>query len=72
MSGVSVERKEKENTRQLIGRFSRAIRKSGVIYRIKQGQFKKRALSHKQKQKAALRREEIKGKYKKLEKLGQL
>lgn len=72
MSGVYVEKNEKENTRQLVGRFSRAIRKSGVLYRIKQSQFKKRPLSNQQKKSAALRREEIKEKYKKLEKLGRL
>jgi ribosomal protein S21 len=72
MSGIIIEKKEKENTRQLVSRFSRAVRKSGILYRIKQNQFEKRPLSPGQKKKAALRREEIKDKYKKLEKLGRV
>ncbi len=72
MSGIEVEKREKENSRQLVSRFARAVRKSGFLYRAKKIQFKERPLSDKQKKQAALRREEMKKKYKKLEKLGRI
>lgn len=70
MSGLKVEKQERENPRQLVGRFIRGLRKSGIIFRAKEAQYRKRALSRKLKKKAALRKEAIKKKYQELEKLG--
>ena len=70
MSGLKVEKKERENARQLASRFIRSLRKSGVVYRAKKSQYIQRPLSKKLKKKAALRKEELKEKYKRLEKLG--
>jgi len=70
MSGLKVEKQERENPRQLVGRFIRSLRKSGVVFRAKEARYRKRPLSGKLKKKAALRKEAIKKRYQELEKLG--
>jgi len=70
MSGLKVEKKERENSRQLVGRFIRSLRKSGLVYRAKKNRYKQKPLSDQLKKKVALRREELKKKYERLEKLG--
>jgi|AntAceMinimDraft_18_1070375.scaffolds.fasta_scaffold04771_3 hypothetical protein len=70
MSGLTVEKKERENSRQLVSRFIRGLRRSGLVYRAKKDQYNQRPLSHEMKKKAALRKEELKVKFERLEKLG--
>jgi len=70
MSGLKVEKKERENSRQLVGRFIRSLRKSGLVYRAKKKRYKEKPLSNQLKKKIALRREDLKKKYERLEKLG--
>lgn len=72
MAGMLIEKKERENPRQLVSRFIRSLRKSGVVFRAKEARYNKRSLSRSLKKKAALRREEIKKKYEQLEKLGKI
>lgn len=70
MSGLKVEKKERENSRQLVGRFIRSLRKSGLVYRAKKNRYKQKPLSNQLKKKVALRREDLKKKYERLEKMG--
>jgi len=70
MAGVFVEKKERENSRQTVSRFIRALRRSGSSYRAKQNRFSRRPLSPQMKKKAALRRIELRKKYERMEKLG--
>jgi predicted transcriptional regulator len=91
MSGLKVEKRERENSRQLVGRFIRSLRKSGLVYRAKKNRYGRfirslrksglvyrakknrytqKPLSNQLKKKAALRKEELKKKYERLEKLG--
>jgi len=72
MTGLKVEKKEKENSRQLSGRFVRALRRSGVIYGLKKSRFRQRPKSDQLKKRAALRKIKIKEERKKLEKLGKI
>jgi len=72
MSGLKVEKSDKENPRQLAGRFSRSIRKSGLLYRVKKSRFRQRPKSTKLKKEAALRRIEKRAEYKRMEKLGKV
>jgi hypothetical protein len=72
MTGLKVEKRERENSRQLASRFVRGLRRSGLVYRIKKAQFKNRPKSSKLKKRAALRKLQIQEEYKKLEKLGKL
>jgi len=69
---LKVEKQERENSRQLVSRFIRGLRKSGLVYRAKQSRYSKKPLSDKLKKKAALRKEQVKKKYERLEKLGKL
>jgi len=67
---LEIEKKERETSQSLIHRFSTRIRKSGILRRAREIRFQERPLSRQLRKKAALRREELKKEYKKLEKLG--
>ena len=67
-----VKRQSKETSQNLAHRFSKRVRRSGILFRARKIRFKHRPKSHQAKKSAALRREELKKKYKKLEKLGKL
>jgi ribosomal protein S21 len=70
MPGFEIQKEERENSRQLVNRFIRRLRKSGILYRAKKSMYRERPLSRKLKKRAALRREEIKRRYQEQEKLG--
>jgi hypothetical protein len=72
MSGLFVEKEERENSRQLVSRFVRGLRRSGLVYRAKASQYSSRPLSQKLKKEAALRKEATKERYQKMEKMGKL
>lgn len=67
-----IQRKEKESSQNLISRFLKNVRASRFVLRLRKKRFHKRPKSHQLKKKAALRREELKEKYKNLKKLGKL
>ncbi len=70
ISAFRVEKKREENSKQLVSRFMKRFKKSGVLIQAKKSLRRKRPLSRKLRIKAALRREELALSYKKLEKLG--
>lgn len=67
---IEVKKQEKESSQNLIRRFTRSIQKSGVLLRARKTRFKGRKKSEQMKKRAALRREEKRKEYEKLEKLG--
>lgn len=67
---LEVRKKEKETTQGLIRRFTRSLKQSGILLRARKSRFKTRKKSEDMKKEAALRREELKKEYEKLEKLG--
>ncbi|PIP25117.1 MAG: 30S ribosomal protein S21 [Candidatus Nealsonbacteria bacterium CG23_combo_of_CG06-09_8_20_14_all_36_12] len=67
---LEVRKKERETAQSLVRRFTQRIQKSGILLRARKTRFKKREKSEKMKKRAALRREEMKRKYEKLQKLG--
>jgi ribosomal protein S21 len=69
---IEVTKREKESVSSLIKRFQRAIQKSGVLIIAREKMYKDRNLSEEKKKRKALRREEMKKYYQKLEKLGKL
>lgn len=69
---LEITKKEKENTQNLIRRFTKALQESGILVRARKIRFKEREKSEEMKKRAALRREEMKKKYEILEKLGKL
>ena len=72
MAALEVRKNERETSQALIRRFSTAVKKSGILVRARGLRFKTRTKSADMQKKAALRREELKIKYKKKEKLGQI
>ena len=69
---IKVIKKEKETVASLIKRFQKAVQKSGILIRAREKMYKDRNLSEEKKKRKALRREEMKKYYQKLEKLGKL
>jgi len=69
---VKVTKKEKETVASLIRRFQKAVQKSGILIRARERMYRDRNLSEEKKKRKALRREELKKYYEKLEKMGLL
>ncbi len=67
---LKVEKQGRENTQSLIRRFTRAIKKSGILKEARKNRFRQRPLSDRAKKEAALRKEKIKRDYEKMDKLG--
>ncbi|MBU3964557.1 hypothetical protein KJ562_02465 [Patescibacteria group bacterium] len=72
MSGLFVEKEERENSRQLVSRFIRGLRRSGLVYRAKASRYIIRPMSQGLKKKVALRKIATKERYQKMEKMGKL
>jgi ribosomal protein S21 len=68
---LEVKRKERESAQSLIRRFSKRLKKSGILIRARKKKFFERKKSKQMKKRAALRREEIKREHERAEKLGQ-
>ena len=66
---LEVRRKEKESSQNLVHRFTKVVRQSGVLLELRSKQFKKRAKSDLAKKRSALRRVELKKEKKRQEKL---
>ncbi len=57
---IQVTKKDKETSQNLVHRFTKTVRQSGVLLQIRKGQFHKRAKSALAKKRSALRRVERK------------
>ena len=66
---LEVRRKEKESSQNLVHRFTKVVRQSGVLLELRSKQFKKRAKSDLAKKRSALRRVELKKEKNRQEKL---
>jgi ribosomal protein S21 len=64
---IKVTKKEKETVASLIKRFQKAVQKSGILVRARERMYKERNLSEEKKKQKALRREELKKYYERLE-----
>lgn len=71
-TGLAVVKKERENSKQLVNRFMRHLRRSGILRQAKGSIYAKRSLSPASKKKSALRKEERRKEYRRLEKLGKI
>jgi len=69
---LKAKKQNKESTQGLIRRFSRKMRKSGILIEARKRRFEKRTKSPQLKKRAALRKNELKEKYEELKKLGRL
>jgi hypothetical protein len=66
---LEVKRKEKETSQNLVHRFTKVVRQSGVLLQLRKGQFHKRAKSDLAKKRSALRKVESRIERRKAEKL---
>ncbi len=71
-SGMAIEKKDGEDPRQVVNRFLRHLKQSGILTQARESIYRKRPLSRKLKIRSALRKEELKRYYQKLEKLGKV
>jgi hypothetical protein len=66
---VQVQRKEKETSQNLVHRFTKVVRQSGILLEVRGNQFHKRAKSALAKKRSALRKVEVRAEKKKQDKL---
>lgn len=69
---LEVKKQERESPQSVVRRFGRRIQRSGILLRARSVRFRRCQKSRQAKKRAALRREELKEKYKKLKKMGKL
>jgi ribosomal protein S21 len=67
---LETKKKEKESTQGLIRRFSKGIKKSGILKEARKRRFFKKPLSDRAKKEAAIRRNRLREEYNRKEKLG--
>jgi len=67
---VEVKKGERENSQNLIRRFTKKIQRSGILIRKRASLFHKRPKSRQMQKRTAIRREDLKLEYEKLKKLG--
>lgn len=66
---LNVHKKERETSQNLVHRFTKTVRQSGILLQVRSKQFKKRAKSTLAKKRSALRRVRLKIEKRRLEKL---
>lgn len=69
---LEVKKNERETSQGLVRRFSRRMKKSGILLRVRKSRFQKKEKSNQMKKRSALRREESRKEYEKLEKMGKI
>lgn len=67
---LEAKKQERETSQSLIYRFTKRVKRSGILLVARSKRFRKRSKSHQMKKKAALRREKLRKEYEKLKKLG--
>jgi hypothetical protein len=66
---LEVKRKEKETSQNLVHRFTKVVRQSGILLEVRSKQFTKRGKSDLAKKRSALRKVELRAERKKADKL---
>lgn len=66
---LQVKRKEKETSQNLVHRFTKVVRQSGILLEVRGKQFRKRAKSNLAKKRSAIRRVQLRAEKKLQDKL---
>jgi len=69
---LEIKKEGRETSQNLVRRFARRMKQSGILLRARKNRFRIRPKSHQMKKRSALRREQLKKEYEALEKLGKL
>lgn len=68
---LEVKRRERETSQNLIRRFSKRLKRSGILIRARKIRFRQRKKSKQMKKRAALRREEMRKEYERKKRMGE-
>lgn len=69
---LEIKKEGRETSQNLVRRFSRRVKQSGLLLRARKSRFWEKEKSPQMKKRSALRREQLRGEYEKLEKLGKV
>ena len=69
---LEIKKEGRETSQSLVRRFSRRMKQSGTLLRARRSRFWEKDKSPQMKKRSALRREQLKKEYEKLEKLGKI
>jgi len=69
---LEIKKEGRETSQNLVRRFSRRVKQSGLLLRARKSRFWEKEKSPQMKKRSALRREQLRGEYEKLEKLGKI
>jgi ribosomal protein S21 len=69
---LEIKKTERETSQNLVRRFLRRVKQSGILVQARKNRFREREKSEQMKKRAALRREQLRKEYQKLEKLGKI
>jgi len=67
---LEIKKEERETSQNLIRRFSKRIKQSGILLRARKVRFREKPKSRQLKKRSALRREQTKKEYAMMEKMG--
>jgi len=67
---LEIKKQERETSQNLVRRFSRRMKQSGILISARKFRFFKKKKSGQMKKRSALRKEELRKEYEKMEKLG--
>jgi hypothetical protein len=69
---LEIKKEEKESSQSLVRHFTTSVKLSGILKQARKIRFKERNKSRQMRKRSALRREERKKEFKRLEKMGKL
>ena len=69
---LEVRKKERESSQSLVRRFSKRLKRSGILIRARKNRFRQRTKSKQMRKKAALRKEEKRKEYETKKRMGNL
>ena len=69
---LEAKKQERETSQNLVRRFGKKMKNSGILLNARKERFQKRKKSQQMKKRAALRREELRKEYEKKERMGKL
>ncbi len=69
---VKIHKKEKESSQQIMRRFSKMIKRSGILREVRKKSYYERPKSDQLKKRSALKKKELRETYNRLKKLGEL
>lgn len=67
---LKIKKEERENSQSLVRRFSRRMKKSGILISARKQRFFEKEKSKQMKKRSALKKDQLRKEYEKLEKLG--